>query len=756
MAYVEKALYCGRHRFDQWDVGDSIVYGPLVDASRIRFVDDDSAKAAAGVGRMVQPEGCFAAFQGSHDRVNAVMDAMFWQAAFHRESCTGCMVDFGFLHSYESIKAKVFDALVEIGCQSRPLYIVGHSLGAAMAHYLLYDAIDLGYKVNSIYALESPRPGDDAFAKSLWAKLEGVNAWRTTHFKDIVVQTPESLIYKHVLPEVYYTSHNGSSYKVCRHDIVDGVPREDPSCARRWGQWEIGTDDHLWYAAMNPTGCQNDTSMTPGMLPKYRRDVAAAAVGCLDAFNVLFESTTAMPGAATCGQRINWLRTVDGGDFSTTAAMSEIARLFPGPCAPCAAYNEPLGLSLAYVEKAFSCGKDRFDRWDVGDSMVYGPLVDPSRVRVVDDNITKANAGVGVMLDPKGCFVAMQGQAGKISAVLDVWLSPFDRNECHDCKVDPSFLKSYDAIKAHVFNTLVEFGCPYRAVYLVGKGVGAAMVQYLLFDLIEQSYDIRHVYALESPRPGNTAFARTLWTKVRASNIDAWRTSHYKDNFVHWPGSLFYRHVLPEIYYTSLNGSEYRKCIWQEVDGIPKEDVHCSYQWRPWELDFHDPGWYGGINPAYCQNDTQMSVDELFRYRNMVSALAPMCMSSFNVRFTSRFAMVGVATCGQRINWLRTYAGGSYSTAGAMTEVARLFPEHCGPCEVAELATRFRGWRIPAMVEYYAVELIVAVPTVIVICLFFCCFTLIRSVFRRLRLRQYFEVAHDEESGGDEEKDALE
>merc|ERR1740117_1805198 len=133
------------------------------------------------------------------------------------------MIDFGFSKSYESIKSGIFKALEELHCKQRPLYFVGHSLGAAMVHYALFDALDKGYQVKYVYALESPRPGNDIFAKTLWHKMQGVLAWRTTHYKDLVVHTPDGFTYRHVLPEIYYTSHSGSDYQTCRHQVVEGV-----------------------------------------------------------------------------------------------------------------------------------------------------------------------------------------------------------------------------------------------------------------------------------------------------------------------------------------------------------------------------------------------------------------------------------------------------------------------------------------------------------------------------------------------------
>mmetsp|Transcript_30852 Transcript_30852/g.70787 ORF Transcript_30852/g.70787 Transcript_30852/m.70787 type:complete len:296 (+) Transcript_30852:103-990(+) len=249
LAYLERAVYCGSERFERWDVGDSAEFGPVVNNTELRFVTSDATQTAAGVGKMVEPHGCFVAIRGTQGDISSLLDATFWFTPFGRSSCKGCQVDFGFKKVYESIKDEVFHTLSDFGCKEVPLYLVGHSQGAAVLHYVLYDALESNYKVQQMYALEAPRPGNAAFQRSLQSLAQDVDAWRISHYRDPVVHLPpqEVFAYTHALSEIYYGAETGTSYREC------GI--EDPSCSRQWWPWQWNPKDHLWYADINPCHC---------------------------------------------------------------------------------------------------------------------------------------------------------------------------------------------------------------------------------------------------------------------------------------------------------------------------------------------------------------------------------------------------------------------------------------------------------------------------------------------------------------------
>jgi len=219
--------------------------------SQRRFIQDPLTGGNAGVGVMTNMDGCFTAVRGTHSSIQDVLDADFIPSPFRNTTCRGCEVSTGFYIYYDSMMQDIFNALADFGCKHKPLYLVGHSLGAAAVHYLLYDALEKGYKVKYAYALETPRPGNDAFGRALRSKARGVSAWRISHYQDIVVQVPPLGIlgYSHALYEVYYDQETGTHYREC------GL--EDFTCSGQWQlqPWVWTSDYHCFYAGRDPCEC---------------------------------------------------------------------------------------------------------------------------------------------------------------------------------------------------------------------------------------------------------------------------------------------------------------------------------------------------------------------------------------------------------------------------------------------------------------------------------------------------------------------
>ena len=171
MAHLEKAVYCGETKFTDWDVGQSVARGPKVNRTQLRFVTSSNTQAAAGIGKMLEPRGCFVAIRGTFGPISSVLDAAFWLTDFEQSICPGCQVVAGFHLAYLSIKKGIFGALQDFGCQDEPLYLVGHSQGAASLSYFMFDALVKNYTVEHMYALESPRPGQGLNTFCIWGSL---------------------------------------------------------------------------------------------------------------------------------------------------------------------------------------------------------------------------------------------------------------------------------------------------------------------------------------------------------------------------------------------------------------------------------------------------------------------------------------------------------------------------------------------------------------------------------------------------------
>lgn len=284
-------------------------------------------------------------------------------------------------------------------------------------------------------------------------------------------------------------------------------------------------------------------------------------------------------------------------DAGLNTYIKKGTRLLPysNPPAPAPPYSPSDGSALAHLASALYCGKDNFNRWNVH-SQKYD--VDSSKVRWIQNWGSRATAGVGRMNNPNGCFVAIRGTDGWIQAVLDGVFptEKFNPDTCEDCRVHIGWKMSYDSIKKTIFRTLEEFGCEGRDLYLTGHSLGAAVLHFLLYDVLEANYTVAYTTAMETPRPGNHAFAEALQKKVEVTGTKAWRITHYRDVVPRLPprGILNYVHALPEIYFGARQGTDFQNCGYDDMS------LHCINQWMPWRLSGKDHCWYADGNPCYC------------------------------------------------------------------------------------------------------------------------------------------------------------
>ena len=156
------------------------------------------------------PQPCLvAAFRGTDDLVDWNNNIKSMQTPFNE--CG--LVHAGFNIAYQSIKEELFFYLEDL---SLPLFVTGHSLGAALATLLTAEIM---HRLNfdSCYTFGSPRVGDAAFANALNEKL----IYRVINNCDIITTVPISI------PNINY-QHCGTTQLLNNMGIlIEGLSEKD-------------------------------------------------------------------------------------------------------------------------------------------------------------------------------------------------------------------------------------------------------------------------------------------------------------------------------------------------------------------------------------------------------------------------------------------------------------------------------------------------------------------------------------------------
>lgn len=164
--------------------------------------------------------GCVVAVRGSEDLPNFIKDIEVTYDEMS-DTCDGCKAEHGFHSVWHEIDTKVIEALADVGCVpgGDPIFITGHSLGAAVATVATLELFVKGFDVRASYLFESPRVGNQDFADFFDSSFNGKDVWRITHGADPVPSTPDGFGYHHTGQEVYFDKddkhHVCASYKEC-------------------------------------------------------------------------------------------------------------------------------------------------------------------------------------------------------------------------------------------------------------------------------------------------------------------------------------------------------------------------------------------------------------------------------------------------------------------------------------------------------------------------------------------------------------
>ena len=229
MLHFATASYCKTTSIDAWSCkpchAAMVAAGGAFNATA--FTDDDTqgqafvgAGAGGRLGRII-----VVAFRGSSNLRNWISDLSIRHISTYKR-CDGCEVHAGFYKAWLGLQRDVVSEvmrLLELQPVSR-LYVVGHSLGAALA---VLAAADFSHayalNVSAVYTFGEPRVGNEAFKEFYESASQEQITWRVVHHRDPVPKLPlSSWGFKHHAREVFYNS-NSSHFKVCDgtgHDLT--------------------------------------------------------------------------------------------------------------------------------------------------------------------------------------------------------------------------------------------------------------------------------------------------------------------------------------------------------------------------------------------------------------------------------------------------------------------------------------------------------------------------------------------------------
>ena len=92
-------------------------------------------------------------------------------------------------------KAAEPDVVAALGRTTGPIYLTGHSLGAALAAIMAMRLADGPFRerIQGVYTIGMPRPGDAEYAANYNARL-GARTFRLVHGEDLVTKVPPYLL----------------------------------------------------------------------------------------------------------------------------------------------------------------------------------------------------------------------------------------------------------------------------------------------------------------------------------------------------------------------------------------------------------------------------------------------------------------------------------------------------------------------------------------------------------------------------------
>jgi predicted lipase len=111
-------------------------------------------------------------------------------------------------YRYSTQCVRKYNLIDVVKKNEKPLYICGHSLGAAAATVILFKlAMHVRDKECYLILFGSPKPGGKMFSQEFAKRLPNVNVYNYQNPKDFVCKFPMFFGFSHINEEVFYTSN---------------------------------------------------------------------------------------------------------------------------------------------------------------------------------------------------------------------------------------------------------------------------------------------------------------------------------------------------------------------------------------------------------------------------------------------------------------------------------------------------------------------------------------------------------------------
>ena len=157
---------------------------------QLAYIENPETSTHVALLKIINDSPCLAIlFRGSDEAQDWGINARVYQDNFYNNG----KVHRGFRKAYLSIKDELFTVIKD---HSLPIFITGHSLGAALALLATSELYENKY-FDSCYTFGSPRIGNPEFIKS----IKSNTIYRVINNSDIVTTVPidfTNIIYKHI------------------------------------------------------------------------------------------------------------------------------------------------------------------------------------------------------------------------------------------------------------------------------------------------------------------------------------------------------------------------------------------------------------------------------------------------------------------------------------------------------------------------------------------------------------------------------